>query len=276
MLAFDQNLESAIDDKHLTMTTPQAQRQIETLRSIADAYLVDKEMVLPPQREYQTPHDAKSITDLVQSSCLAVLTPSSPNVGQFINVCNHGLAHDVTGAPLERANAVAILNECFSYVDELFFFGLLTRQIHPDIDQQKTRRLTVLEFPLKPRRDYAGAYQASNGVIRIYLRGSSNEGVRRFSDLLFTVIHEACHAYLQILADSKHLEHKKWVTVHRRHGEMFQVLFRFVMQCIVELVPSELLRGAMNKSLKALEYQIARKSSRWEALLVAFTVLCCE
>ncbi|KAI1365014.1 hypothetical protein F5Y08DRAFT_353135 [Xylaria arbuscula] len=225
------------------MTTPQAQRQIGTLRVTADSYLVTKK---------RSSIDAKTLTELVQSSCLAITSSSSPKLDQFVHLCRRALHYEVNqpGTPPSFAEVEAILMELFPLIDELFFFRILTRRVYVDAKQKKTRQLVDLKL-LRERRNRAqGVYQHHPKVrIKIWLIKAYGDSVP-LSRLLLALLHEACHAFFAILADDKHPGHRKWVKAHRAHGEMFVVLNTFVMQCVTDLVPSEVLRNLRIEELR--------------------------
>ncbi|KAK5628141.1 hypothetical protein RRF57_003856 [Xylaria bambusicola] len=244
------------------MTSP-TENAIKTLEAIADRFF---RITLRSQPKSSTSHDAKSITRLVETNCLAVLEPKSAKAVRFVERCRLFLSYDMKG--MERSQVEAIVNELFSHLDGLFFFGLLGRQV--SVFGGETRPLVKVEFLTKVDPNNAGSFNKFRGAISICL--VSPTGLVPVSDLLFIFIHEMVHAWLEIFSDANHPEHYQWVKVYHRHGEMFRRLFRFVAERVGALVPSDLLQGRILVWLNKLDWQVRRNSGWWDCFVSAVTL----
>ncbi|KAI0906388.1 hypothetical protein F4823DRAFT_631496 [Ustulina deusta] len=207
----------------------QSEREIKTLKEIADTYWEDQLSLRAPKRTYETPHDAESITRLVTTNCLAVLEPSSPRMRNFIKRCIILCTYEMSA--IEGSQAEFLLTECFWQIDQLFFFGLLTRKVDHMLDGP--RNLVVLKFPPKAE-PYYGLF--SDGVMTIWLR-IVGRGSQSFVELLFCLIRLCCTAWLRIFSDKRHPMYREMLRKHFWHGEMFQKLFTFVAGYITNRIP---------------------------------------
>ncbi|KAI0526137.1 hypothetical protein F5B22DRAFT_270536 [Xylaria bambusicola] len=235
--------------------TPQTESEVKTLEAIADRFF---RFTLWSQPAYPTSHDAKSITRLVENHCLAVREPNSPNVIQFTERCRLFLGRDVKTVELE-----AVVTECFSHLDALFFFGLLNRRVSV-FHGGGTRSLVKLHFFTNGNEDVAGLFDKFRAAIGISLVGGLGLG-----DLLVVLVHEMVHAWLEIFSDATCAEHYSWVKRYRRHGEMFQRLFRFVVERVGALVPGDLLQNRILVWLNKMDWQVRQNSSWWDCFVSA-------
>ncbi|KAI1365025.1 hypothetical protein F5Y08DRAFT_353141 [Xylaria arbuscula] len=204
---------------------------LRTLEAIADAYHVKSQ----PQstRGYFGLHDAKTITRLVEENCLAVREPSSARVIRFIERCSQFLEYDTKR--MDPADVRSMLAETFARLDDIFFFGLLSR--HVPTSEGGQRFLINLKFPVTPSpKDETGLFDFPSGLLTIHLTDS--RGARSFERLLFSMIHEMTHAWLIVFSDPMHLKHGKWVGRHVQHGNMFLRLNLFVRQTAAGLMPA--------------------------------------
>ncbi|KAI3341747.1 hypothetical protein F4824DRAFT_486248 [Ustulina deusta] len=167
-----------------------------TLYAIADNWRYDPNLNSHESSRTNTPHDAQSLTRLVSNSCVAAQDPFSEIVEQFVNWYRKFQKKN-----LNEMGALELEDELWRLladIDDLFFFfSTLTRKVRRAIGVAETH------------------------------------GNRwHFEHLLYILVHEMCHAYLEIFSDQWHPKHSEWVDDFKGHGEMFWVLLRFVSEKI--------------------------------------------
>lgn len=206
--------------------TSQTERLIHALESVADGYFVE---TLSSSKRI---HNAETITRLVQTSCLAVMEPNSPEVRQFIERCNHFSLCDFK--TMDPADVKGALEELFIRLDELFFFGILSRHAPLD-DSNARRRFIELDVVAKqePQNSPGMHYPGTNKIVIHLTRSTERMGF----DLLLPVLsHELVHAWFD-LADKRPFKHTEWVDQHDGHGTMFVNLNKFIYQYLGDMVP---------------------------------------
>ncbi|KAI1423058.1 hypothetical protein F5Y12DRAFT_716697 [Xylaria sp. FL1777] len=208
--------------------TSQLEREIKTLREIADNYPNEWYKKIKPEHTYDTPHDAESITNLVETSCLAVREPSSPRIQYFVSRCALFSTYDLNAIGFSKLEL--ILSEVFWRLDELFFFGMLTRRVYSRIDHWM-QNLVVLKVLRKHNPKFRGAF-SGEGTIKLV---PNADGWPYFEELLFVIVHEMTHAWLEIFSDIKHPKHEELVSKNFGHGAKFIELICFIAPYIAYL-----------------------------------------
>ncbi|KAI0503212.1 hypothetical protein F5B22DRAFT_652290 [Xylaria bambusicola] len=219
-----------------------------TLKTIADNRWKEPSLHSANSPRTKTPHDAQSLVRLVSNSSWAVQDPYSEPVTRFIKWYRKGQEMDFKSMDNEK-----LRDELQSYladIDDLFFFGLLTRKVKGKSGTQKLVLLRVTSEA--PKGNYCGAYKMEDEGPSIRIHRYDRQGIiRPFEKFLSTLVHESCHAYLDIFSDTRHSKHQEWVCDYGGHGEMFWVLFRFIMEKIRAYTRSE----RWERQMKDMEYE---------------------
>ncbi|KAI0487702.1 hypothetical protein F4859DRAFT_465967 [Xylaria cf. heliscus] len=198
---------------------------VKTLKVIADNWWHEPKLNSRKSSRTNTPHDARALARLVSTSSWAVQDPYSEGVAKFIKWYRKAQATDLQGM-----SDSALEDELWKFmadVDDLFFFSLLTRKVEGQSGRNGLVEVRVVEG--LPNGSYCGAYrqEATAAVIRMW-RDDNKGKPRRFEHLIYTLVHEMCHAYLDLFSDRRHRKYQEWVSDYQGHGEMFWVLLRFV------------------------------------------------
>ncbi|KAK5626633.1 hypothetical protein RRF57_002348 [Xylaria bambusicola] len=145
-------------------------------------------------------------------------------------------------------------------IDDLFFFSLLTRKVKGKSGMQKLVLISVTSE--LPKRDYCGTYKMRDigPSIRIH-RYTHEDKHQYFERFLSTLVHESCHAYLDIFCDKRHSKHQEWVCDYDGHRKMFWVLFRFIMQKIKAYTKPEAW-GNQVKDMESECFSITKRKSQ--------------
>ncbi|KAF2972906.1 hypothetical protein GQX73_g537 [Xylaria multiplex] len=217
----------------------EAERQIGTLEAVADG-------LFGPSRHrgrYDTPYDGRTMALLSINHCLAVQDPSSSRVTRFAEQYA-----EVKTWYLETIDFEVLKDELwqlFARLDELFFFGLLSRKVDSPMGRRPVLIVEIIDDYDK-KCHYAGRYLPKEGKIRLWLRDYRHpENRRSFRVILGTLLHELTHAYLG-LADKKHENHGKWVADCKSHGEYFWALLQYLAETIMKFTDSPSWREEMD------------------------------
>ncbi|KAI0542892.1 hypothetical protein GGR58DRAFT_496356 [Xylaria digitata] len=175
--------------------------QVETLHAIANNRSKDRLKQLNESTRCDTPRDVESLTRLLMTECLAVSNPSSLEIRRFALRYILFTVYDM--GTMKHSHIKQILSECFLRLDELLFFGLLTRKV--DRAALRSKILVDLEVSKIPdRRKYGAFYNIEDSFIYISLKCCKKHKPYPFKDLLLTLCRQMAHAYLQTFTDSKY------------------------------------------------------------------------
>ncbi|KAI1109784.1 hypothetical protein F5Y14DRAFT_466304 [Nemania sp. NC0429] len=209
---------------------------VKTLKAIADARWTEPDLRSRRSPRTDTPHDALAITRLVANSCWAVQNPYSTRVKEFI--VWFGGTRGLRAGQMSRGELEEKLGQLLHHVDDLFFFSLLSRQVVTE----SGRRIPLAGLRVVDRlgEDMLGLYvwPTKSDNIRVARKLGAGVPNPTFEDMMVTVVHESCHAYLTLFSDPRHRRHKAWILDFGNHGEMFWVLYRFVSEKILHFTNS--------------------------------------
>ncbi len=124
-------------------------------------------------------------------------------------------------------------------IDHMFFLSLLTRKVEGPSGLNRLVRLIVMDGTHEDKLSGKYKREETSPTIRMWRINSSKGEQRPFDQLLYTLLHEMCHAYLELFSDVRHPKDKEWLTDFEGHGEMFWVLLRFVSRKIGAYTKSE-------------------------------------
>ncbi|KAI0423488.1 hypothetical protein F5Y09DRAFT_356136 [Xylaria sp. FL1042] len=204
---------------------------VKTLEVIADNWWNDPTLVSRESSRTKTPHDPLALTQLVATRSSVVQDPHGEAVKKFMEWLRHGQKMD-----LESMSASDILHELkkgMIYIDNLFFFSLLSRKVKL---QTEVSRLVRLEFTdgtpaMRANGDYLRARYSKDDespFIEIW-RYDALGNPYSFGIFVYILMHEMCHAFFSIFGDRRHPNCRQWIDDYQGHGEMFWVLHRFMM-----------------------------------------------
>ncbi|KAI1180512.1 hypothetical protein F4777DRAFT_250365 [Nemania sp. FL0916] len=136
-----------------------------------------------------------------------------------------------------------IAGEFFWRIDDIFFFGLLTREI-----KGKRGRRSLVRFITddSAATENQGIFRPKEDHIKVWLRDTSGER-RRLEQLIATIAHECVHAYLCIFTDYRDPNYEEHVLEHYYHGTMFWELVEFILLIIFLLTRSPLFQWEIKK-----------------------------
>ncbi|GAW23764.1 hypothetical protein ANO14919_133400 [Xylariales sp. No.14919] len=165
----------------------------------------------------------------LSTSSLAVQDPYSEAVTKFVKWYRKGQTMD-----LQSMDNSQLENELWKFladVDDMFFFSLLSRKVEKPSGLGRLVRVRVMDG--LPEDSWCGAYkrEEDSPYIRIW-RSRRGCEPQSFEHLVYTLVHEMCHAYLDLFNDKRHRKHQEWVYDFKGHGEMFWVLLRFISRKI--------------------------------------------
>ncbi|KAI0542886.1 hypothetical protein GGR58DRAFT_519168 [Xylaria digitata] len=233
-------------------TLTQAEREIQTLEAIADAqYLPEGWPIIG------TAHDANTLIQLLTQHSLAIRSPSSTRVTQFVRSY-----YEVSTWNIDTVDFVRLqyeLQQFFARLDELFFFNLLTRNVKSFSGSRKClSELVIYDCPESGGR--YGLCARDRWVIEVWLRDLRTPHKRRsFDSVLHTIVHELVHAYLKF-ADKRHIDYYAMVENSNGHGEGFRILLPFIAKTLLDLTNSEGWRKELPEMNNAL-FLISRMST---------------
>ncbi|KAI0965520.1 hypothetical protein F4678DRAFT_467382 [Xylaria arbuscula] len=209
---------------------------VKTLKVIADNWRRQPDLNSSDSPRTNTPHDARTLTRLVSTSSLAVLDPYSERVEVFVQWYHRAQSMDLRAMSDEELEVE--LTKISGDIDDMFFFSLLRRTVDKPAGQGsllsvQAPLLIVQVMPGASTEGYKAYFRMDDlsPIIRIW-RLSRNGDLWHFETLLSTLLHEMCHAYLELFSDTRHPRHEGWINVFSGHGEMFWVLQRFVSRKI--------------------------------------------
>lgn len=128
-------------------------------------------------------------------------------------------------------------------LDELFFFGLLTRRVKRRGLLQPPEPLVELKVQAGYDKDIQAKWSKKDSRITIFQEKPLNshlwfnEPSLYLDELLSNLVHEMVHAYLGIFSDTFHKDHKEDVQAEKGHGKMFWVLYCSIMKTLDYWVP---------------------------------------
>ncbi|KAI0117979.1 hypothetical protein GGR51DRAFT_555261 [Nemania sp. FL0031] len=214
---------------------------VETLKFIADNWTRDQKVNSSNSTSTSAPHDAQALARLVSNASWAVQDPYSEGISRFVKWYRKAQEWNVRG--MSDAKLEDELQKFEIDIDEIFFFSLLTRKT-PGLD--RLVRVKVIDELVKGR-NIPGAYKPDPKSPTIIISRYSNTGnSRRVEQLIHSLVHEMCHAFLGIFSDTRNRKHQAWVADFDRHGEMFWVLHRFIMGKIAMYTKSERWKKELN------------------------------
>ncbi|KAI1278174.1 hypothetical protein F5Y07DRAFT_397728 [Xylaria sp. FL0933] len=212
-------------------------RDIKTLEVIADNWLEDPELHSRESSRTRTPHDSLAITALVITSSLAVQEPDSETVKYFMGWYLN--ARELHLPSMSKPALTREIERALFGLDKLFFFSLLTRKVELESGLNRLVRIEVKEIPsIDEEGDLTYSIYNQDDIspyIMIY-RCDRNGNHYRFDTLVHSLLHEMCHAYLDLFSDTRHPKDHEWHDQHDGHGEMFWVLLQFTWRTLGGLV----------------------------------------
>ncbi|KAI1746697.1 hypothetical protein F4782DRAFT_536178 [Xylaria castorea] len=221
---------------------------VKSLKVIADNWWHEPELNSRKSSRTNTPHDAQALARLVSTSSWAVQDPYSEGVARLVKWYRNAQAmdlHSMSNHQLENE-----LQLFMADIDDLFFFSLLTRKVEGKSGLNRLVSVRVMDE--LPKGSHCGAYKQERPLTYIRMWRKRNSGKPWiFEHLICTLVHEMCHAYLDLFSDKRHPKHQRWVSDHQGHSEMFWVLLRFIARKIGVYTKSEQWR----KELKSMEVE---------------------
>ncbi|KAI3339491.1 hypothetical protein F4824DRAFT_498181 [Ustulina deusta] len=192
---------------------------VKTLEAIADNWWKDPTLNSRKSSRTNTPHDAQAITRLVSTSSLAVQDPYSDRVRRFVEWYRHDQKIDLKS--MSTAKLEETLQKYQADIDHMFFLSLLTRKVEGPSGLNRLVRLIVMDGTHEDKLSGKYKREETSPTIRMWRINSSKGEQRPFDQLLYTLLHEMCHAYLELFSDVRHPKDKEWLTDFEGHGEMF-------------------------------------------------------
>ncbi|KAI0148851.1 hypothetical protein GGR57DRAFT_504967 [Xylariaceae sp. FL1272] len=177
------------------------------------------------EKFYNTPraygkYDAQKIAEHFMDASL-----KERHIDVFLQVCVQYSKVDLYQA--EQADVENMLQDLFKKLDNLFFFGLLTRRVFNPISKNKEPlvSLTVGTYPPDKTR---GQYSKDpKPMIQIFALDPKGRPNRPFWSMLHTIAHELCHAYQDIFTD-RNTHYDKSFLQNDTHGEWFWEMLHFI------------------------------------------------
>ncbi|KAI0902818.1 hypothetical protein F4823DRAFT_637850 [Ustulina deusta] len=209
---------------------------VKTLRAIADNWWKDPTLNSRKSSRTNTPHDAQAITRLVSTSSLAVQDPYSDWVKEFVGWYRYDQKIDLKS--MSTAQLEEKLQKYQLDIDYMFFLSLLTRKVEGPSGSNRLVRIIVMDGIPEDRLSAKYMREETAPTIRMWRMSSKGEQ-QPFERLLYTLMHEMCHAYFGLFSDQRHPKHKEWLSDFRGHGEMFWVLLRFISRKVGVYTKSE-------------------------------------
>ncbi|CAJ2501651.1 Uu.00g045040.m01.CDS01 [Anthostomella pinea] len=184
---------------------------------------------LAPQREV---YDAQDVTLFLKKYCQeADHMPIQDLVRRYENVRGQNLT--------SFDEVLRLVEDFMRSFDELFFFGLLRRQVQPPVSDADTipRKRPMVELKVFEHWDDGGrlgSYDKEAQIIQMWAaRRILDRPYCKPEDLIATLAHEMVHAYLDIFVDIglDDNDGTKWINwVHMYgHSEMFLELHWFIL-----------------------------------------------
>ncbi|KAI3331107.1 hypothetical protein F4824DRAFT_514801 [Ustulina deusta] len=182
------------------------------------------------------PHDADALRRLVVHESLAVRNPRSGEVTEFVDC--YRLLQGLGENPLDNIRLIHDLIRGFMFhIDNIFFFNTLTRRVG---GPTRPRSLVALHTSEDPNTKKYGTYDRADRTITVMLSRYRSGLYHRhhIERVLFSVVHEMTHAFLEIFSDDRHPRHAEWVDADNGHGKMFCELLGFIGDIVSQLTQS--------------------------------------
>ncbi|KAI1130444.1 hypothetical protein F5Y10DRAFT_289407 [Nemania abortiva] len=220
----------------------QSEREIENLYNIADnrwhwKSASHREKVLTSNKII---HNAEAITRLMITSSLVIRDPSSARIKRFVERYRQHEALDIRN--ISHDDLESLIHEYFLRFDELFFFGLMNREIDGEQGRRKLVIMKAYNFP-NPKDD--GNFNPNEDTLEIWMRCNETCTAPSVTYLVCVLLHEMVHAFLDIFADEEDNKYHEQVSDHGGHGVLFWVMLKFVLGRIFEFTGSEYIWNEM-------------------------------
>ncbi|KAI0130485.1 hypothetical protein BJ170DRAFT_681931 [Xylariales sp. AK1849] len=127
-------------------------------------------------------------------------------------------------------------------LDQLFFFGLLTRHVNKPgmaFEKEILVKLKVRDsFNMSAGYQTHGLWDPRKNRIEIWLKeGPPQVRDRTMDELISTLAHEMIHAYLDIFSDHNSKEYADGVEIDGGHGVMFWRMYHNVLEKLAKWIP---------------------------------------
>ena len=203
--------------------------------------------------------DARTLFKLLQNEALAFRTPNSPRLTELVE-CFHRCQQVGRKYPENESQMlIDLIHQWFSLLDECFFFGALTRVVNTRYGRQPFVSLLVernnsgIYSPEIGRPDPSwramGYFDIAARRLWGWLKDAEPLGNNQYrvfripiESALYSIVHEAIHAYLELFADTSH--ELWWEDVERDggHGEMFRGILHVITERLETLTWSRRFR----------------------------------
>lgn len=152
------------------------------------------------QRNNKIRHDARAITELLKTNSLASSLHDSTqdsHVRRFRQFCGRNQALDL--AKLTEEDLLLMIVEIYERLDELFFCDLLTRVVWDGTKQTWVPLVSVAVDNVGDAKNFA-QFRFDTHTIHVWPY-KPDDTHHSFDRLLYAVVHEMVHAYLDIFID---------------------------------------------------------------------------
>ncbi|KAI1270393.1 hypothetical protein F5Y18DRAFT_421886 [Xylariaceae sp. FL1019] len=147
------------------------------------------------------------------------------HVERFLQDCDKYSKVDLYKA--NRADVENMLQDIFKKIDDLFFFGLLTRQVLDTTTNTKVP-LVSLTVGIYPADKTRGQYSKDpRALIQIFALDAKGRPNRPFWSMLHALAHECCHAYQDIFTN-RETHYDEAFLRNEAHGEWFWEMLHFI------------------------------------------------
>ncbi|KAI1846011.1 hypothetical protein JX265_000936 [Neoarthrinium moseri] len=197
-------------------------RILRKMRSKADQYK-STNLLFPSY--WRTRHWSKSphrIVQLVRRYSESVDGIASRAIGRYHDRLWDDIATEVEDLDLRRT-----LARHMRKLDQLFFFGLLTREVRSPGSLTRSEQLVRLRVHERNHRTSYGRWNPDRGVIEIWTQAFHRRN--SFQRLFLALAHEMAHAYLDIFSNRNSSAFARDVDPDDGHGPMFNRLFHILL-----------------------------------------------
>ncbi|KAI1362833.1 hypothetical protein F5Y08DRAFT_341255 [Xylaria arbuscula] len=209
-------------------------------RTIQSLYQICDNIDSTPLRELPV----VKLQELIQNESVAFRQPNSPWVQQMAEFYPRmeEVLRPLPSGKLPKESISewkAFIHEWFILIDKLFFFGTLTKKLTTRNGVEQVINLSIENvFDNADLEIEAGRFTWRERKIIVYLgwqRESLAPGIHEnsVSRVLFSLTHEAVHAFIYLFADNVHPRHREWIG--DGHGPVFQEMLNTIAKEVLDI-----------------------------------------
>lgn len=175
-------------------------------------------------------------------SCFSFRSQDARRIDQFVHAYRRDRRHKIES--LSEVRIESMLLKYMEMLDNLFFFGLLTRD-NQEVSTQRFVRLQTLTEPWTNANENLGEFTPDPLGSQHRIDISTYGDLHRersvplpLGHLLGTLAHEMVHAYFYLFANHESAGFRaSWNPEKLGHCQVFWALLRFIMKKLVDWIP---------------------------------------